>query len=175
VGRFLNVNAEVSGLARVGPVHKQSESIMRLLRSETTAVHLVTLLEEMPVQESLDAIEELRGLGLPVGAIAVNRVRSSPLTKTDLRAAANGSMDTGRIVRGLTDAGLDHPSHPVAATATALVGEAAQLAERINLQRAQRRRLEEAGQPLIDLPEVQSPGTLAAVHELAETIREGLR
>ena len=31
------------------------------------------------------------------------------------------------------------------------------------------------GQPLIDLPEAQTPGSVAAVHELAETIREGWR
>ncbi len=175
VGHFLNVNAEVSGLARVGPVHKQAESIMRLLKSDTTAVHMVTLLEEMPVQESIDAIAELRGLGLHMGAVAVNRVRSSPLSKADLRAAANGTMDADRISQGLTDARLDHRSHPVGPTAAALIEEAAELAERIELQRAQRKRLEGTGQPLIDLPEVRSPGTLAAVHELAETIREGLR
>ena len=175
VGRFLNVNAEVSGLARVGPVHKQADSIMRLLRSEATAVHLVTLLEEMPVQESIDAIAELHALGLPVGAVAVNRVRNSPLSQVDLRAAATGKMKADQISQGLAAAGLDHPSHPEASTATALINEAAELSERITLQQAQRQRLEETGQPLIDLPEVQAPGTVAAVHELAETIRAGLR
>ena len=56
ITRFLNVNAEVAGLARMGPVRTQADSIMKLLHSAETAVHLVTLLEEMPVQETVDAI-----------------------------------------------------------------------------------------------------------------------
>src|SRR6478609_3868120 len=54
VVRFLNVNAEVADVARVGPIHSQAESITRMVRSHTTAVHVVTLLEEMPVQETVD-------------------------------------------------------------------------------------------------------------------------
>ena len=48
---------------------------MRVLKSPETAVHLVTLLEEMPVQETADGIAELRAAGLPVGAVIVNMVR----------------------------------------------------------------------------------------------------
>ena len=56
VTRFLNVNNEVAGLARFGPIHTQSEAVMRVLRSGETAVHFVTVLEEMPVQETLEAV-----------------------------------------------------------------------------------------------------------------------
>ena len=52
ITRFLDVNAEVAGLAQVGPIRSQADSITRLLHSPQTAVHLVTLLEEMPVQET---------------------------------------------------------------------------------------------------------------------------
>ena len=55
IARFLNVNEEVAGLAKVGPIRNQASSIMTLLRSPQTAVHLVTVLEEMPVQETADA------------------------------------------------------------------------------------------------------------------------
>ena len=41
--------------------------MMTLFRSPRTAVHLVTVLEEMPVQETADGIAELRRRGLPVG------------------------------------------------------------------------------------------------------------
>src|SRR4051794_31087438 len=51
IARFLNVNSEVAGLAKMGPVRQQADSVMTLLRSRKTAVHLVTVLEEMPVQE----------------------------------------------------------------------------------------------------------------------------
>ena len=69
IGNFLNVNAVGAGLAKVGPIHSQAESVMKVLRSSATAVHLVTLLEDMPVQETADAVAELRGLGLPLGRL----------------------------------------------------------------------------------------------------------
>ena len=65
IGRFLNVTAETARLAKVGPIKTQSEGVAALLRSPMTAVHVVTLLEEMPVQESLDAIAELHRAGHP--------------------------------------------------------------------------------------------------------------
>ena len=46
----------MAGLARVGPIKSQSDGVMAVLRSPLTAVHVVTLLEEMPVQETVDAV-----------------------------------------------------------------------------------------------------------------------
>ena len=79
IARFLNVNDEVAGLARVGPVRRQADSIMAMMRSKSTHVHLVTVLEEMPVQETLDGIAELRATNLPVGHVIVNLVQSALL------------------------------------------------------------------------------------------------
>ena len=59
IARFLNVNAEVAGIARMGPIHGQANPVMGVIRSPQTAVHLVTLLEEMPVQETLDGLAKL--------------------------------------------------------------------------------------------------------------------
>ena len=65
VVRFLNVNHEVAGLvAKVGPIRSQADSITAMLQSPQTVVHVVTLLEEMPVQETVDAIGDLRAAGL---------------------------------------------------------------------------------------------------------------
>ena len=52
IARFLNVTAEVAGLAKVGPIKTQSDGVAAVLRSPMTPVHVVTLLEEMPVQET---------------------------------------------------------------------------------------------------------------------------
>jgi anion-transporting ArsA/GET3 family ATPase len=41
IGRFLGVNAEVAGLAKVGPVRGQADAIMGFLTSPMTAVHVV--------------------------------------------------------------------------------------------------------------------------------------
>ena len=57
IAQFLNVNGEFGDLARVGTVKGQTERVMRLLKSRRTAVHLVTVLEDMPVQETADGIE----------------------------------------------------------------------------------------------------------------------
>ena len=56
IAHFLNVHAAVAGLAKVGPIRNQADSIMRLLRSATTVVHFVTLLEDMPVTETEEAV-----------------------------------------------------------------------------------------------------------------------
>ena len=116
IGRFLNVNSEVSGLAKVGPIRNQADSIMTLLHSPRTLVHLVTLLEEMPTQETLDGAAELAALGLPVGAVFVNRVRHAPLSQAELAAAAKGTLDESVIAAGLRAAGLEAPTHPTRAT-----------------------------------------------------------
>ncbi|MCC3769272.1 ArsA-related P-loop ATPase, partial [Streptomyces sp. UNOC14_S4] len=82
VTRFLNVNDEVAGLARIGPIHNQAQAVMRVLKSPQTAVHFVTLLEEMPVQETVDGIAEIRSAQLPVGGVVINMVRTGVLDET---------------------------------------------------------------------------------------------
>ena len=69
ITRFLNVNNEVSGLAKVGPIKNHADLVMNVIGSPRTAVHLVTLLEEMPVQETIDGVAELRAASLPVGGV----------------------------------------------------------------------------------------------------------
>src|SRR5262249_58587504 len=59
ISRFLDVSTEVSGLAKVGPIRTHSDTVARVIRSLQTAVHFVTTLEEMPVQETLDGLADL--------------------------------------------------------------------------------------------------------------------
>src|ERR1019366_1001529 len=110
IGKFLNVATEVSGLARVGPIHGHAETVESVIRSPQTAVHFVTVLEEMPVQETLDGIAELRGLaqgGLQLGGIMINMVRPVELTDDQLDAAAHGALDEHELDLGLKAAGLE--------------------------------------------------------------------
>ena len=97
IARFLNVNTEVASLARMGPVRNQADSVMALLRSKQTAVHLVTVLEEMPVQETIDGVGELHDIGLPVGAVLVNMVRAPLLPADALAPAATGHLDMAAV------------------------------------------------------------------------------
>src|SRR6476620_7767446 len=82
IGRFLNVTAEAARLAKLGPIKTQSEGVAALLRLPMTSVHLVTLLEEMPVQETADALHELTALNIPIGKIIINRALPPLLAST---------------------------------------------------------------------------------------------
>jgi anion-transporting ArsA/GET3 family ATPase len=92
IARFLNVHAAVAGLAKVGPVRNQADSIMRLLRSSTTTVHVVTLLEDMPVTETEEAVAALRPTQIRIGTVIENMVTPTPLSQDQLQAAAAGSV-----------------------------------------------------------------------------------
>ncbi len=92
IAQFLNVHAAVAGLAKVGPIRNQADSIMRLLRSATTTVHLVTLLEDMPVTETEEAAAALRPTQIRIGSVIENMATPTPLNDDQLQAAAAGSV-----------------------------------------------------------------------------------
>ncbi|MFP5347012.1 MAG: ArsA-related P-loop ATPase [Actinomycetes bacterium] len=172
ITRFLNVNSEVSGLARVGPIRNQADSIMRLLKSTATAVHVVTLLEEMPVQETADGVAELTAAGLPVGAVVINQARDELLPARALVAAGKGRLDGDPVREGLVAAGLLKPSAAGTRMVEGLLNEAAEHSERLELQRAERANLEALGLPLLELPLLASGVDVASLYELAALLRE---
>ena len=101
IAQFLNVHAAVAGLARIGPIRDQADSIMRMLKSTTTAVHLVTLLEDMPVTEAEEAVAALRPTGISVQTVIENKVITTPLDDDQLQRASTGT--TMLQVGSLTD------------------------------------------------------------------------
>jgi len=167
IGRFLNVNTEVAGIARVGPVRNQATSIMRLLKSDQCRVHFVTTLEEMPVQEALDGIAEISRLGLPVGTVIVNMHREPGLRPADLMAASRGALDLDRVSASLTKAGLTVDDAMLAA----LADEAAAHADRVELESSQRARLADAKLPLVTLPLLGDGVDLGALYDFADQLR----
>jgi anion-transporting ArsA/GET3 family ATPase len=179
IGPFLNVNEEVAGLAKVGPIRNQAESIMTLMRSSATVVHLVTVLEEMPVQETCDAVAELRQIGLRIGSVIVNLVRDPVLSGRTLSAASRGRIDRDEIVTGLRTAGLESwagggrgsaaaVTEKLGTLAEGLLVEAAEHADRVALQSAQRRMLSELSLPMVELSATPDGIDLGALYDLAE-------
>jgi anion-transporting ArsA/GET3 family ATPase len=168
IARFLNVNAEVAGLARVGPVRNQADAIMGLLRSPQTAVHVVTVLEEMPVQETSDAVAELGAVRLPVGAVVVNMVRPPRLNARDLTAAAKGRLDPEAVAAGLAEAGIGAATR--ARATDALLREAAEHATRVALEKQQRKELTALERPTYELPLLVEGIDLGGLYRLAETL-----
>ncbi|MEE1756799.1 ArsA family ATPase [Streptomyces sp. SP18CS02] len=165
ITRFLNVNDEVAGLAKIGPIHNQAQAVMRVLKSPETAVHMVTLLEEMPVQETADGIAELRSADLPVGRIIVNMVRPHVLDEDAVRAAAG---DREEIAKALTAAGVSGSGQLV----TPLLDEAAEHARRVELEREQREVLAKQQVPTHELPFLSEGADLAGLYRLAKELRK---
>ncbi|WP_374986589.1 ArsA-related P-loop ATPase [Streptomyces fradiae] len=200
VTRFLNVNDEVAGLARMGPVHHQAQSVMRVIKSPETAVHLVTLLEEMPVQETADGVEELRAAGLPVGNVLVNMVRPRLLDEDAVRAATAGTAradtgdaarddaggtaraDTGDAVRGASGDRRADVARALAAAGVSgaeqlvdpLFAQAAEHARRVELEREQREALAKLRVPTYELPLLGGGVDLAGLYHLARELRRDL-
>lgn len=168
ITRFLNVNDEVAGLARIGPIHNQAQAVMRVLKSPETAVHMVTLLEEMPVQETADGVAELRGADLPVGNIIVNMVRPHVLDEDAVRAASDGHRKD--IAKALAAAGVTGS----AGLLTPLLEEAAEHAQRVQLEREQRELLAKLQVPTYELPFLGDGIDLAGLYRLAKELREQL-
>ncbi|KPI26556.1 Anion-transporting ATPase-like domain containing protein [Actinobacteria bacterium OV320] len=172
ITRFLNVNDEVAGLARIGPIHNQAQAVMRVLKSSETAVHLVTLLEEMPVQETADGIAELRAAKLPVGRVIVNMVRPEVLDEDGLELVR--TVTRSSVARSLSAAGLGGARRGGHAERLVdpLLQQAEEYAERYALEHEQRAVLGELDLPLHELPLLAEGLDLAGLYQLANELRK---
>ena len=75
---FLSAPMGLSDAVRVGPVRRQAEWLVQMLRDpKRSRVHLVTLPEEMPVSETLETSRALDDkLGIDTGAVFANGLYS---------------------------------------------------------------------------------------------------
>jgi len=155
ITQFLQVTYEAAQLAKFGPIHRQSQGVVELLHSSLTRVHIVTLLEEMPVQETLDAVAELRAAGYRLGRLLVNRARP---------ALVSAPPAPGLLAEGLAVVGLDP------ALAPGLAAEVSDYAQRQDVQQQAMADLQEAGLPITRLPELPPPLDLGSLFELADAL-----
>jgi anion-transporting ArsA/GET3 family ATPase len=158
IGRFLNVTAETARLAKVGPIKTQSEGVAALLRSPMTAVHMVTLLEEMPIQETVDTLAELTALRLPIGKIIVNAARP-PLLATE-------TVTRAELRDGLAAAGIPADR----ATVAGLHAEASAYRTRELLEARLRAEIAELGRPTVELPLLPEGADRAGLARLAAAL-----
>ena len=120
---FLDVTRAMADLARVGPIHSQSEGVVAVLHSPLTAVHLVTLLEDLPVTETLETLAELAGRGSAAGrgdrqpgaaAVAAGplgrrgRGRSGGRGADPRRAGLGGRRAAPEMIDGLVAETVEH-------------------------------------------------------------------
>jgi anion-transporting ArsA/GET3 family ATPase len=164
---FLDVTRAMSSLARSGPIHGQSEGVVRLVHSPQTAVHLVTLLEDLPVTETLETVAELEAADLRPGAVIVNRVRPQWLPDRSVAPAADGRLDAGRLRAGLAVAGVDLAPEVV----DGLVAETVEHAVRVAAEAAAMNRLRSRAGLLLELPNLVDGVDLGTLYELADALR----
>ena len=172
IARFLDVTKAVSDLAKGGPVHSQAAGVVKLLHSDQTAIHLVTLLEALPIQETIEAIEELESLGLPIGSVIVNRNIPPFLPPEDLAKAAEGDIDADAVRAGLSRAGIALSDADFAG----LLTETIEHASRIRARAESAEQLDQLHVARLDLPTIPDGVDLGSLYELAETLaQQGVR
>jgi anion-transporting ArsA/GET3 family ATPase len=172
IARFLDVTQAVSDLAKGGPVHSQADGVVKLLHSDLTAIHLVTLLEALPIQETVEAIDELKQLGLPIGSVIVNRNIPAYLPADDLAKAAEGDIDADAVRAGLAKAGIALPDADFAG----LLTEAIQHATRITARSESAEQLDAIDVSRLELPALRDGVDLGSLYELAEELaHQGVR
>jgi len=124
-----------------GLVQREAQRVVELLQdARTTAVHLVTLAEDMPVTEALEAQAQIAGpLGLPVGAVIVNRLHTRHVAPEVLagleRAATAATGDEQALLRAVAARAVEESSWAA-----------------INAQHLERLRAALGSGPLIELP-----------------------
>jgi anion-transporting ArsA/GET3 family ATPase len=161
IGRFLNVTAETARLTRFGPIKTQSEGVQAVLRSPVTSVHVVTLLEEMPVQETMDAVADLQRLELPIGTIIINGTRPALLPR--------GRVAQADIRRGLAAADLPAEREVVAG----LLAEARAYLARREVEHTLRVELDTLGRPIVELPVLPKGVDRDGLYQLAGLLLAG--
>lgn len=172
IAHFLDVTKAVSDLAKGGPVHSQAEGVVKLLHSDQTAIHLVTLLEALPLQETLEAIEELAEMELPIGSVIVNRNIPSYLEPRDLAKGAEGDVDSDSVRAGLKMAGITLSDTDFAGLLTETIQHATVIAGRAEIAQ----QLDALKVPRLELPAISDGVDLGSLYELSESLaQQGVR
>jgi len=124
-----------------GLVQREAAKIVGLLQDAgTTAVHLVTLAEDMPVSETLETHAALTSeLALPVGWVVVNRLHRRDFSRSVVErvesAAGRAQGDERALLAGVAERAIEESGWTT-----------------INAQNLARLRLEVGDVPIVELP-----------------------
>lgn len=141
---FLRAPDATTEMVSVGPIRSQAQSLVdMLLDPHRTHLQLVTLLEEMPVEETIESAAALGELGVTLGPVVVNRVMR-PRFDASADDVLAGGIDAGLLSAALKEAGIEGPAAQVAEAAAQLERLGATHRSRLALQTRMRGRLEEA-------------------------------
>jgi anion-transporting ArsA/GET3 family ATPase len=138
---FLQTPRTFAGIARVGPIHSQARELDRYVTDHrTTGAAIVSIPEEMPVNESASLEEQLSGeLGVAVDRVYMNAMYPERFDK----------REASKLERALADA----DGGPRAAIGAALSQHRRARTQRAQLQRLKRR----VSSPVKTLPYIFKP------------------
>lgn len=158
---FLELPGLLSAISPSGPIGELVRGLGALLTDhERTRLHLVTLPEPLPIEETLELHARLALVHAPSGALILNRARERPLPR------GSGPALEALLARLEIEAGTDEARD---ALETARRGaEAFDAAERAMT------RLEPTGRRRATLPELESPGDLDALAGLGALAAEAV-
>ena len=178
-GHMLTFLAAPMGLANmvsVGPVRRQSDWLVEMLRDpKRTRVHLITLAEEMPVSETIETSVALESkIGISTGPVFANAIYSE-LFAPDEKKELEELTEHHRLDELATEAkavGLsldDEDLH-------SLIGYARFLNARRAIQSMHLKALRKAvNEPVVELPFLFSAGlALPDIETLADSIEESV-
>jgi anion-transporting ArsA/GET3 family ATPase len=101
---FLRAPDATTELVNVGPIRQQAQTLIdMLLDGKRTHLQLVTILEEMPVQETVESVAALTELGVTVGPLIVNRVLPERFDEASEKAFTH-DLETAELQRILSQA-----------------------------------------------------------------------
>lgn len=147
---FLRAPDVAADLVNVGPVRAQAQSVVDMVTdAERTRVLLTTLLEEMPVAETLEGITALAELGVALGPLVVNRVLPRRFSEAEVDQLA--SWDAEDLRERLAAQAID-VSRPGAEDLRALA--AGHLGRRSDQAQARARLVEATTLALVELPDI---------------------
>ena len=93
IGSFLGAGEALAELTDGSPIAAQAASVMDDLRDPGCRVHVVTLLDELPVTEAIETVRAVRELRLAPGTVVANRCMAPPEVPDPLPGAPEGIDD----------------------------------------------------------------------------------
>ena len=168
IGKFLDVTTAMADLAAGGPIRRQADAVSELVHSPQTVVHLVTLLESLPVQETIEAIEELRSHDLRVGQVIINRAETRHLDDDALQRIAEEDIDAEAVLAGLEETGVELDDEGL----QGLLVEAIEHARVARGQLAAGETLTSSGCPTLVLPALPNGVEVADLYDLASALAD---
>jgi anion-transporting ArsA/GET3 family ATPase len=171
---MLRIPQVILELAPAARLRDDAKSCLLSLRNpKKSAVVLVTLPEEVVVQETEENIEVVRhDLGLPLGPLLINQVHKALFNPAD-RALLNGAPDPKRSSRSGQKVAS---SEPLSAEERSLrcFEVARDRAQRETLQIEHLTRIEQMGLPTLKIPYVEGNLTgISALQKLQKALAEG--